>query len=410
METFILILLLIVGIAIGFAISLYWSNKFHPFRWHEQSSGAAEENHLRHPSSLPELLSHELGHDLSSAHGIAGELLPYNKLLIQALDSIPQGITICSTEGKVLIRNKVASSIFEGRHQDALAARAFDELLTLAKAGTMTERSLEIYGPPKRSYIIRTDALISGGATIGVIAILEDISDKKHLDEVRRDFVSNVSHELKTPIGAMGLLAETLSSENDLEIAKRLSVRIQNEAFRLGRIIDDLLDLSRIESDDIPAPEPVEIEKMVTEVVNRIGSSAEVRHVTIEQSQTDSPCYVIGDRRELMSAVYNLLDNAVKYSESGSKVLVELKSDGQIVDIAVKDQGIGIPSRDLERIFERFYRVDQARSRATGGTGLGLSIVRHVANNHNGNIFVESREGSGSVFTLRLPLAEGDQE
>ena len=132
--------------------------------------------------------------------------------------------------------------------------------------------------------------------------------------------------------------------------------------------------------------------------------------MTIEQSQTDSPCYVIGDRRELMSAVYNLLDNAVKYSESGSKVLVELKSDGQIVDIAVKDQGIGIPSRDLERIFERFYRVDQARSRATGGTGLGLSIVRHVANNHNGNIFVESREGSGSVFTLRLPLAEGDQE
>ena len=410
METFILILLLIVGIAIGFAISLYWSNKFHPFRWHEQSSGAAEESHLRHPSSLPELLSHELGHDLSSAHGIPGDLLPYNKLLIQALDSIPQGITICSTEGKVLIRNKVASSIFEGRHQDALAARAFDELLTLAKAGTMTERSLEIYGPPKRSYTIRTDALIAGGVTIGVIAILEDISDKKHLDEVRRDFVSNVSHELKTPIGAMGLLAETLSSENDLEIAKRLSVRIQNEAFRLGRIIDDLLDLSRIESDDIPAPEPVEIEKMVTEVVNRIGSSAEVRHVTIEQSQTDSPCYVIGDRRELMSAVYNLLDNAVKYSESGSKVLVELKSDGQIVDIAVKDQGIGIPSRDLERIFERFYRVDQARSRATGGTGLGLSIVRHVANNHNGNIFVESREGSGSVFTLRLPLAEGDQE
>ncbi len=410
METFILILLLIVGIAIGFAISLYWSNKFHPFRWHEQSDGTVEESHRRHPSSLPELRGHEPGHSQSSAQGIAGDLHPYNKLLIQALDSIPQGITICSTEGKVLIRNKVASSIFEGRHQDALAARAFDELLTLAKAGTMTERSLEIYGPPKRSYIIRTDALVSSGATIGVIAILEDISDKRHLDEVRRDFVSNVSHELKTPIGAMGLLAETLSSENDLEIAKRLSVRIQNEAFRLGRIIDDLLDLSRIESDDIPAPEPVEIEKMVTEVVNRIGSSAEVRHVTIEQSQTDSPCYVIGDRRELMSAVYNLLDNAVKYSESGSKVLVELKSDGQIVDIAVKDQGIGIPSRDLERIFERFYRVDQARSRATGGTGLGLSIVRHVANNHNGNIFVESREGSGSVFTLRLPLAEGDQE
>lgn len=330
-------------------------------------------------------------------------------LLIQALDSIPQGITICSADGEVLIRNKVASSIFDGRHQDALAARAFDELLTLAKAGTMTERSLEIYGPPKRSYVIRTDALESEGKTIGVIAILEDISDKKHLDEVRRDFVANVSHELKTPIGAMGLLAETLTTEEDLEIARRLSIRIQNEAFRLGRIIDDLLDLSRIESEDRPTSELVDIEKMVAETVTRIGPSAEVRHVTIQESHAELPAYVRGDRRELMSAVYNLLDNAVKYSESGSMVSVEIVNGASTVDIRVIDQGIGIPSRDLERIFERFYRVDQARSRATGGTGLGLSIVRHVANNHNGNVFVESREGSGSVFTLRLPLAEGGE-
>ncbi len=407
MNTFILILLVIVGIAIGFAISLYWSNKFHPFQWrdHPENSGKSGLIHTARAQPARE----EPPTAEAPSQSVSGDLQSDVRLLIQALDSIPQGITICSADGEVLIRNKVASSIFDGRHQDALAARAFDELLTLAKAGTMTERSLEIYGPPKRSYVIRTDSLMSEGRMIGVIAILEDISDKKHLDEVRRDFVANVSHELKTPIGAMGLLAETLSTEDDLEIAKRLSIRIQNEAFRLGRIIDDLLDLSRIETEDTPVREIVEIEKIVTEAANRIGPSAEVRHVTVELRATELPSYVLGDRRELMSAVYNLLDNAIKYSESGSKVSVEIVRNPPSVDIKVRDQGIGIPSRDLERIFERFYRVDQARSRATGGTGLGLSIVRHVANNHNGNVFVESREGSGSVFTLRLPLAEGEE-
>ena len=409
MHTFILILLLIVGIAIGFVISLYWSNRFHPFKVRDYIEGSR----LQKPNSIGIFRtlarndgSGEEGHGLGA---FSGDLRSDMALFIQALDSIPQGITICSADGEVLIRNKVASSIFDGRHQDALAARALDELLTLAKAGTMTERSLEIYGPPKRSYVIRTDALKSEGKTIGVIAILEDISDKKHLDEVRRDFVANVSHELKTPIGAMGLLAETLTTEEDLEVAKRLSIRIQNEAFRLGRIIDDLLDLSRIESEDTPTSELVDIEEMVAETVTRIGPSAEVRHVTIQESRAKAPAYVRGDARELMSAVYNLLDNAVKYSESGSMVSVEIVNGASTVDIKVSDQGIGIPSRDLERIFERFYRVDQARSRATGGTGLGLSIVRHVANNHNGNVFVESREGSGSVFTLRLPLAESGE-
>ncbi len=409
MHTFILILLLIVGIAIGFAISLYWSNRFHPFKWRDHSNSSfprlsGSVRILRSPIEKyrPRLTDQD---DIPLAENFRSDF----QLLLGTLDSIPQGITICSNDGEVLIRNRVASSIFEGRHQDALAARAFDELLTLAKAGTMTERSLEIYGPPKRSYVIRTDSLIEDGEKIGVIAILEDISDKKHLDEVRRDFVANVSHELKTPIGAMGLLAETLSTEDDLEIAKRLSVRIQNEAFRLGRIIDDLLDLSRIETDDTPSRELVDIEKMVSEAANRISPSAEVRHVAIEEIRAEQPAYVFGDRRELMSAVYNLLDNAVKYSESGSMVTVEIVNNLTSADIKVKDQGIGIPSRDIERIFERFYRVDQARSRATGGTGLGLSIVRHVANNHNGTVFVESREGSGSVFTLRLPTAKGEE-
>lgn len=402
MRTFALILLLIFGIAIGVAISIFLVNQI-------GLSKLSKEERRKLKTSDPDKSSQEnaasgqqrlWGSDISVEQEVV--------LLNQTLDSIPQGIVICSVEGEILFRNKVAKGLFDGRHQDALAARALDELLTLAKAGTMTERSLEVYGPPKKSYVLHTDALKDNQQVVGVIAVLEDISEKKHLDEVRRDFVANVSHELKTPIGAIGLLAETLYSEDDFEIAKRLSVRIQNEAFRVGRIIDDLLDLSRIEAEDTPIQEIVEIEKVVAEAVNRMSPSAEVRLVTIELSdtETESPSYVLGDRRQLTSAVYNLLDNAVKYSESDSKVTIQIDRNGSWVDISVRDQGIGIPSRDLERIFERFYRVDQARSRSTGGTGLGLSIVRHVVNNHKGNIFVESREGSGSTFTLHLPLAE----
>lgn len=403
MTTLTLVLLLIVGIAIGIAISLYWTNRLEKFRSRISSQtdemlAVAEAEQIQDPQPYAPRIEEK-----DSLLGDQEQIT----LLNQALDSIPQGIVICSSNGDVLLRNKVASSLFDGRHQDALAARAFDELLTLAKAGTMTERTLELYGPPKRSYVIHTDALMAEGNSIGVIAILEDISEKKHLDEVRRDFVANVSHELKTPIGAMGLLAETLNAEDDFEIAKRLSIRIQNEAFRVGRIIDDLLDLSRIESEDTPVQELVEIEKVVAEAASRMGPIAEVRLVKIEQPQNDGSHFVFGDRRQLTSAVYNLLDNAVKYSESDSTVTLEINGGASRVDIVVKDQGIGIPSRDLERIFERFYRVDQARSRSTGGTGLGLSIVRHVVNNHKGNIFVESREGAGSTFTLRLPLAEG---
>lgn len=405
MNTITLVILIIIGIAIGISISLYWTNRFEHLRPQSILKRKGEFD------NLPTEQSTELGRNsflMSSSNASNLSQTEELGLLNQALDSIPQGIVICSASGEVLLRNKVANAVFDGRHQDVLAARAFDELLTLARAGTMSDRSLELYGPPKRSYILHTDSLMEDDIPIGIIAILEDISDKKHLDEVRRDFVANVSHELKTPIGAMGLLAETLTLEDDLDIAKRLSVRIQNEAFRVGRIIDDLLDLSRIEAEDTPIQELVEIEKVVAEAVGRIGPSAEVRLVSVEFKPTDTPSFVLGDRRQLTSAIYNLLDNAVKYSESDSIVSIEVNRGESWVDILVTDQGIGIPSRDLERIFERFYRVDQARSRSTGGTGLGLSIVRHVVNNHKGNIFVESREGSGSVFTLRLPLVESE--
>ena len=331
-------------------------------------------------------------------------------LILRSLDTLHLGVVICDRTGAAIFRNKLVASLVNGRHQDALAARALDDLLNSARTENFKEQTFELYGPPKRTYRIITQPLGDESERVGYLATLEDISDKKHLDEIRRDFVANVSHELKTPIGAIGLLAETLEAEEEFQVIRRLSGRIQLEAFRLGRIIEDLIDLSRIEAEEIPKKELLSVYGLIDEAMSRILPSAEVRGVLLETKEFEQDVYVGGDRRQLISAIYNLLDNAVKYSDPGERVEVNVESDDAWVDIAVRDEGIGIPSRDIERVFERFYRVDQTRSRATGGTGLGLAIVRHVVNNHEGRILLESREGVGSTFTLRLPLVDPEEK
>jgi two-component system sensor histidine kinase SenX3 len=224
---------------------------------------------------------------------------------------------------------------------------------------------------------------------------------------VRRDFVANISHELKTPIGAIALLAETVLAEDTAEVRDRLAERMLLEADRVGRTIEDLLTLSQIESEQGPERDEIPAHLVLAEAAERIRPAAEHRDITIQVVEPSPRLALLGDRRQLVSALYNLLDNAVKYSDDGSTVEVRAVTNGRTVDLEVEDHGIGIPSADLERIFERFYRVDQARSRQTGGTGLGLAIVRHVATNHEGEIRVESRAGEGSTFTLRLPAAPG---
>ncbi|MEJ7582659.1 MAG: ATP-binding protein, partial [Acidimicrobiales bacterium] len=235
----------------------------------------------------------------------------------------------------------------------------------------------------------------------------EDVSERRRLEAVRRDFVANISHELKTPVGAIGLLAETLLAEDELEVTHRLAERVVTEAFRVGRTIDDLLALSRIEAGEAPVRESVQVAMAMAEAADRIRPGAEQQHIVIRIDEPSRRLSVIGDRRQLVSALYNLLDNAVKYSEAGSEVHLRARTDGRWVELAVEDHGLGIPPRDLERVFERFYRVDRARSRDTGGTGLGLAIVRHVVANHEGDVSVESHEGVGSTFTLRLPAGPG---
>jgi two-component system sensor histidine kinase SenX3 len=232
---------------------------------------------------------------------------------------------------------------------------------------------------------------------------VDDITEQQRVDAIRRDFVANISHELKTPVGALALLAETIVDEHDPAVVERLAARLRDESFRVSRVIDDLLALSRIEGEGAQEVERVTIAQIVAEAVARIRPAADHRDVRFEVAEIAAELVMLGDPRQLTSALFNLLENAVKYSDHGSVVEVRAAGDRHEVSMVVQDHGIGIPAKDLQRIFERFYRVDQARSRETGGTGLGLAIVRHVARNHGGHVTVSSREGEGSTFMLVLP-------
>jgi two-component system sensor histidine kinase SenX3 len=323
--------------------------------------------------------------------------------LRRALDTLPQGVIVGDENGEDVFRNARARAMMGGRHGDALAAQAVKELLAEAWVSGSASRTLDLYGPPRRTLNVTTQVIDDGRRTLGVIAIIEDVSERRRLEEIRRDFVANVSHELKTPMGALGLLAETLVAEKDQTVASRLAARIHTEAFRVSRVIDDLLDLTRIEAEEAPPREPVLVSLAMAEALERVREAAQQRKVRIELEEIPVPVAVLGDRRQLVSAMYNLLENAVKFSYDGGAVQFGAVLKDRQVEVNVVDHGVGIPARDLDRIFERFYRVDQGRSRQTGGTGLGLSIVRHVAANHQGRVEVESREGEGSTFRLILP-------
>ncbi len=334
--------------------------------------------------------------------------------LRRSLDSLPLGLVLCDEGGAVVYRNSLAESLMTSRYGEAIAAQAVTECLAEGWSSGVADRTIEIYGPPRRTLSVRASVIDDGRRPLGVLAVIEDTSERRRLEDVRRDFIANVSHELKTPMGALGLLAETLQFEPDASIARRLAERINTEAFRVNRIIEDLLDLSRIEGEGSPVREPVPVALFVSEAMERIRTSADQHDVTIDFVEPATSIVIVGDRRQLVSAVHALLENAVVYSPGGGRVTITAErhegvtDDGvveaRVVRIAITDQGVGIPAKDLERIFERFYRVDPGRARETGGTGLGLSIVRHVAQNHGGTVVVESREGEGSTFTLELPV------
>jgi two-component system sensor histidine kinase SenX3 len=332
-----------------------------------------------------------------------------------ALDATPLGVIIGDRTGAVIYRNPAAALFLDARHGEALVEVAIRELIGDAVRGERTSRSLELFGPPRR--VLEVQAVPLGDQTTGPggLIVVEDVSDRHRLEAVRRDFVANISHELKTPVGALGLLAETLLGEDDPEVTQPLAERMVVEAFRVNRTLDDLLELSRIEAGEASVRQPVLVEQVLEGAADRIRPAATLRSIEVVVEPGPAGLTVLGDRRQLVSAVFNLLDNAVKYSEPDRTVTLRSSAltapDGSAwAELAVVDQGMGIPASDLERVFERFYRVDRARSRGTGGTGLGLAIVRHVAGNHHGEVSVESQEGVGSTFRLRLPAALAARE
>ncbi|MGH3310613.1 MAG: sensor histidine kinase, partial [Streptomyces sp.] len=254
-----------------------------------------------------------------------------------------------------------------------------------------------------------------------VLLLVEDMTEARRIEAVRRDFVANVSHELKTPVGALSLLSEAvLDAADDPEAVERFAGRMQYEATRLTSLVQELIDLSRVQNDDpLEDSEPVGVDELVAEAIDRCRQSASSKHITLGTGVTPTtqdgpgggaaPLHVWGNRSQLAAALGNLVENAVNYSPARTRVGIAgrrvVVPGGDLIEISVTDQGIGISDRDKDRVFERFYRVDPARSRATGGTGLGLAIVKHVAASHGGEVTVWSAEGQGSTFTLRLPEA-----
>jgi two-component system, OmpR family, sensor histidine kinase SenX3 len=295
-------------------------------------------------------------------------------------------------------------------------AIAVDEMLAMARLtrrdGEIRQADLDI---PRGGGKTSGDALAVSVrvAPLGsrlVLVLVEDLTEARRIEAVRRDFVANVSHELKTPVGALSLLSEAVQdASDDPEAVRRFAGRMLIEATRLTSLVQEIIELSRVQDDErLTDPEPVAVDELVAEAMDRCRHQAAAKQITMAAGGI-AGLHLYGNRGQLAAALGNLVENAVNYSPVRTRVAIAARkvpgTKVETVEISVTDQGTGISERDRERIFERFYRVDPARSRATGGTGLGLSIVKHVAASHGGTVSVWSVEGQGSTFTLRLPTA-----
>ena len=283
-----------------------------------------------------------------------------------------------------------------------------DMTAKVRRDGVILEETLELPRGPmgKGSIVVQVRAAMLGWEYIVLLA--DDRTEITRTEEIRNDFVANVSHELKTPVGAISLLAEALeASPDDEEAVRRFARRMHKESGRLAALVQDIIELSRLQGANVAQQgHTVDINNVVAEAVDRSQLPAESKNITIVVGGR-SESRVFGDQDLLVTALRNLIDNAIRYSPENTRVGVGVRVKEGVVAISVTDQGEGIGPEEQERVFERFYRVDAARSRQTGGTGLGLSIVKHVVSNHGGEVTLWSQPGQGSTFTIRLPELEG---
>jgi two-component system sensor histidine kinase SenX3 len=335
-----------------------------------------------------------------------------SQMLQRIVALMPLGAAVVDTHRDVVYLNERAKELglVRDRQLDGQAWRAAQQ----AMGGDDVEFDMS---PGKRS-AGRSGLSVHGHARLlseedrrFAVVFVHDQSDYARMEAARRDFVANVSHELKTPVGAMALLAEALlASADDSETVSRFAEKVLIEANRLGDMVAELIELSRLQgAEPLPNVTDVEVDSIVSEAISRHKVAADTASIEV---RTDAPTglRVLGDQTLLVTALANLVSNAIAYSPGGSLVTISRRRRGDNIEIAVTDRGIGIALEDQERVFERFFRGDKARSRATGGSGLGLAIVKHVAANHNGSIGVWSKPGTGSTFTLSIPAYQDSGE
>jgi two-component system, OmpR family, sensor histidine kinase SenX3 len=339
--------------------------------------------------------------------------LPEAALARRLLDLMDPAVVLVDTDESVLLANPTARALGIVRGDRLLVP----DLVALVQdvRGSGSRRADirlpgDLVGSGPRLVGVHGVRLHSGTAPPpGPVAlVLTDVTETHRVEAVRRDFVANVGHELKTPVGALALLAEAIEqAADDPEAVQRFAGRIAHEADRLGRLVREVIDLSRLQGGEpLPELEPVQVDDVVAEAVDRTRTAARAQGLDIAVGG-ETGLVVRGVESQLATAVTNLLANAVTYSVGDGRIAVAARARSGFAEIAVTDSGVGIPRKDRNRVFERFYRVDQSRASSTGGTGLGLAIVKHVATNHGGSVSVWSEEGLGSTFTLRIPLAAG---
>ena len=336
----------------------------------------------------------------------------FRQQLIAALDSLNYGIAIYGQDDQLIHTNPYASSFLSGVHSGALIADAIDELFQTRDGQEVIDQELDVFdnshpssvthSRKKTFYVVLRELSIEGNQ-IGSVVTIEDISEQERLESVRRDFISNISHELKTPIGAIALLTETLLGEPDTDLVQKFAPNILQETERLSETIDDLLSLSRIEHGSTDSFNQIDILKCAEQAIDRVNIFAKQNEVTVLTSFPPAPVHLFGDELQLTSAFYNILENSVKYKRiNQGNVHLTVQQLDDFIEVEISDNGIGIPTKDLDRVFERFYCVD--RSHSGSGVGLGLAIVRHVIVNHEGVIRIESTEGVGTTFFIQFPI------
>ena len=318
------------------------------------------------------------------------------------LESMDDGVLLFDEEGSTVFANRAAEALLETAPAEVGSLLPLDLQKAVQRAGYVgsEQRAEAEIGTPSR--VLRATATPAGSEG-AVLLVVRDVTEALRIDLVRRDFVTNASHELKTPAAAIQAAAETLSTvvDEDPSAVPRFARQLQRESLRLSRIVADLLDLSRLESGS-RSSEPVRLDAVVREECSRSADLVRDAGITLTINAGAVPP-VLGSARDLALLVRNLVDNAIRYTKSGGSIVAAVDTSDDQVILTVRDTGIGIASRELPRVFERFYRVDRARSRETGGTGLGLAIVKHVAENLGGSVNVQSELGSGSTFEVRLP-------